>query len=504
MKKILIYSILGLSICTTSCDLDKDPISDYSEVIMGQAGGGDSIKYATKAEMQTQYDGMYTALQGNNTQEKWHQDYLQLTEVRADNAYAGGTSTGIVSFETHGQDGDNTIILRDWKMFLENINTANRIICNVDLVPDEALTNDERKIWKAEAKIFRAWMMFEMVRLWGDVPILIEETPQITAENIEEIYPLLFPERKPLIDVYTQIIKDLTDAETDAPNVDPANKFRLSKSVAKALLAKVYAEKPVRDYNKTIQYCTAVEADGFALVDNFSDLFSVNDAKTDVNFRNTKESIFEVTYPQGSGNWVTWMFGIDLCDPSSTYNWAKWITPTRDLIKVYEDEGDNIRMNEAIVWGQPSWSIYYPSDHYPFMYKTRSRYNSIIKLRLADILLLKAEAYAATGDLTNAAALVNRIRTRVGLSDLPSSITTSQDKMKEAVLKERRLELAYEGQRWFDLVRNDKVIEIVNSLPSKDSGRLALKYQLNEQTILLPIPREEIDKNPSLVQNPGY
>jgi SusD family. len=444
MKKIFIYTVVGLSVLTVSCDLNKDPISTYSEVILGQEKG-DSIKYATKAEMQTQYDGMYTILQGNNTQEKWHMDYMQYADVRADNAYAGGTSTGIVSLETHGQDGDNTIILRDWQVFLENINTANRIICNVDRVPDPALTTEERKRWKAEAKIVRAWMMFEMVRLWGDVPILIEETPQITVENIEEIYPLLFPERKPIEEVYAQIIQDLTEAETDAPPVDITNKFKLSKSVAKSLLAKVYAEKPVRDYDKTIRFCNAVEADGFALVDNYSDLFSVNENKTDVNFRNTTESIFEVTYPQGSGNWVTWMFGIDLCDPSSTYNWAKWITPARDLIKAFEEEGDLIRMNESVVWGQPSWSIYYPSDHYPFMYKTRSRYNSIIKLRLADILLLKAEACVATGDLINAAALVNRIRKRVGLPDLSTDIAASPEKMKEAVLKERRLELAYEG-----------------------------------------------------------
>jgi len=503
MKNIFIYGIsLGL-LFLTSCDLDKDPLSNYSEKILGEENT-DSIKYATKAEMQTQYDGMYSILQGNNTQEKWHQDYLELTEVRADNAYAGGTSNGIVSLEQHSQDGDNTIILRDWQVFLENINVANTIICNVDLVPDNSLTETERKTWKAEAKILRGWMMFEMVRLWGDVPILIEETPQITAENIEQIYPLLFPERRPVEEVYAQIAKDLTEAVPDAPAVDAGNKFKLTRAVANSLLAKVYAEKPIRDYNKVIQYCEAVESDGFALVDNYSDLFSVNDAKTDVNFRNTKESIFEIIYPQGSGNWVTWMFGIDLCDPSSTYNWAKWITPSRDLVKAYEDEGDMVRMNEAIVWGKPSWSIYYPSDHYPFMYKTRSRFNSIIKLRLADILLLKAEAYAATNNLSAAAALVNRVRARVGLSSLPGSTTSSQDGMKNAVLKERRLELAYEGHRWFDLVRNDKALEVVNSLTSRDPGRLAMKYPLTEETILLPIPQEEMDKNPSLSQNPGY
>jgi SusD family. len=232
-------------------------------------------------------------------------------------------------------------------------------------------------------------------------------------------------------------------------------------------------------------------------------LFSVNDAKTDVNFRNTSESIFEVTYPVGSGNWVTWMFGIDHVDPNSTYNWAKWITPSRDLIQAYENEGDNVRMNQAIVWGQPSWSNHYPSDHYPFMYKTRSKYNSIIKIRLADILLLKAEAYVETGNLQAAAALVNTVRNRAKLADLPATTVSSKEKMADAVLNERRLELAYEGQRWFDLVRTGKVFSILNSLNTRDSGRLPMT-PVTEETVLLPVPQTQIDKNPNLTQNKGY
>ena len=137
------------------------------------------------------------------------------------------------------------------------------------------------------------------------------------------------------------------------------------------------------------------------------------------------------------------------------------------------------------------------------MYKTRSKYNSIIKIRLADILLLKAEAYVETGNLQAAAALVNTVRNRAKLADLPATTVSSKEKMADAVLNERRLELAYEGQRWFDLVRTGKVFSILNSLNTRDSGRLPMT-PVTEETVLLPVPQTQIDKNPNLTQNKGY
>ena len=126
----------------------------------------------------------------------------------------------------------------------------------------------------------------------------------------------------------------------------------------------------------------------------------------------------------------------------------------------------------------------------------------MIKLRLADILLLKAEAHAALGQVQEAATLVNQVRTRVKLA--PIATTLSQEAMKEAVLKERRLELAFEGHRWFDLVRNDAAISTMNTLNNRDSSRLKQMYPLNEQTILYPVPQVERNKNIKLTQNPGY
>jgi len=339
-------------------------------------------------------------------------------------------------------------------------------------------------------------MYFDLVRLWGDVPLITTEPPAITAANIEKVYPLYYPPRDSVAKVYRQIISDLNFAlqPGGAPAIDPGNKFKFSKTVANALLAKIYAEKPVRDYDKVISYSNEVEKD-VSLVTNYGDLFDMNANKSGPKYTNTSESIFEISFA-GGGLWFTWLVGVDQSDPNSKYDWAKWLTPSRDLIAAFDKAGDVVRKAETIINADVSWSNEYPSKGYPFMYKYRSKYSSVIKIRLADILLLKAEAYIGKGDVANATTQVNKIRTRAKLSSL--STVTLDD-----VLNERRLELAFEGQRWFDLVRNDKAISVMNTLNSRDVGRL-LMNKVTEQSILIPIPQPQIDKNPSMVQNPGY
>jgi len=260
------------------------------------------------------------------------------------------------------------------------------------------------------------------------------------------------------------------------------------------LLAKIYAEKPLRDYDKVIQYCAEVEKD-VTLVPNFGDLFDMNASNTDVKNRNTSESIFEINF-SGGGLWFTWLVGVDLSDPNSKYDWAKWFTPSRDLLAAFDKAGDTERKKETITTADVTWSNEYPSKGYPFMWKYRSKFHSVIKLRLADLLLLKAEAYVGQGNTASATALVNKVRTRAKLASL-SSVTADD------VLNERRLELAFEGQRWFDLVRSDKVMTVLNSLNSRDVGRLPMDVVTIDRT-LLPIPQPQIDKNVAMTQNPGY
>jgi starch-binding outer membrane protein, SusD/RagB family len=502
MKQLIFLGcIVGMAISMNSCSLDNDPISN--EAIPQGSDTTGTVKYKTREEMLVQYNGIYNILKGNNLLENWNLDLLVITETHADNAYRGATDAELTQLEQEKQNGINKNIERDWNGFYGIINAANRVICNIDAVPDPALTAAERQQWKAEALIERSMIMFDMVRLWGGIPLILTEPPAITAENIEEVYPLYYPPRNTEEEVYAQIIADLNTAllPGGAPPISPSSKFVFSKTVANALLAKIYAEIPVRDYAKTVEYCQKVEAD-VSLVPVYGDLFAVNDSKTDAKLRNSSESIFEVPFSDG-GNWNTWMFGVDETDPNSKYDWAKWLTPSRDLMDAFSKAGDNVRKKVTVVTASVSWSNHYPSDAYLFMHKYPSKFNSIIKIRLADILLLKAEAYVSLGNLSEAAKAVNIVRHRVNLPDLSSSVTSSAASMADAVLDERRLELAFEGQRWFDLVRTGKVFDVLNTLNSRDPGRLPMD-PVTDLTVLLPLPQSQIDINPNMVQNPGY
>lgn len=501
-KDILLYACLGLFVTLNSCSLTYEPVDTYSDITEGVNEENDEVAFKDKAAVQSHLTTIYDQMR--DRQEHWYLDLLLIAEAHADNAYAGTTGAEVVPFENNAIEGSNSVVDRDWNRYMEDIARANKLIVNIDSVEDASLTAQERARYKAEAKIFRAMVYFDMVRLWGDIPIIITEAGDITSETIEDVYDDYFPEQSPEIEVYKQIEKDLLEALPDAPENDPTDKTRFSKSVARTLLAKIYAEKPLRDYAKVIQYCNEVAADGFDLVEDFSDLFGMNETGTDTKARNTKEAILEAHFYPGSGNWATWMFGRDLINWDSNFTWAKWVTPSRDLIRAFESEGDEERYNESIVYYETTWSNYYPSSHYPFMFKLRSANSSIIKYRFADILLLKAEALIMEGNLNEAANIIDQIRSRAGLDKLSNSAKASQDVMIDALLKERRLELAFEGQRWFDLVRLDKVEEVMNAVFAKDSGRKALAYPFNSNSYRLPIPQAVIDQNPNLVQNPGY
>ncbi|TDS15821.1 RagB/SusD family nutrient uptake outer membrane protein [Sphingobacterium paludis] len=506
MKRYFSYCIVWVGIATLlqSCSLARDPLDSFSDVTEGVDERGEYVAFKDKASVLSHRQAMYDQIR--NRQEHWYLDLLLVGDAHADNAYAGTTGAEVLPFENNSIEGSNSVLARDWSRYMEDVALANKMVQYVDSVNDNNLTSVERGQFKAEAKIFRALVYFDMVRLWGDVPLVTTVAKDITSENIKEVYPSYFPTQSTEKEVYEQIQKDLLEAIPNAPANNAGNKTIFSKSVARAVLAKVYAEKPLRDYNKVIQYADELAADGFALEDDFSNLFGMNENNTDAKKRNTRESILEGQFFAGNGNWVTWMFGRDLTNYNSNFTWAKWVTPSRDLINTFQQEGDQVRYAQSIVFYQTTWSNYYPANNYPFMYKMRSAVNSLIKYRYADILLLKAEALIQRegGDLNAAADIIDQVRTRAKLAVLSSGTRGNRTALLEAVLKERRLELAFEGQRWFDLVRLDKVEGVMNAVYAKDSGRRTQVYPFTNYSYRMPIPQSILDQNPNLKQNLGY
>ena len=426
---------------------------------------------------------------------------LLIGDSHSDNAYAGTTGAEVVPFETNSIDGSNTVLQRDWDRYQEDIAQSNVLVSGLrNLIEEGKVNATEGRQWQAEGRLFRAIAMFDMARLWGSFPVVTEIAKTITSKNIEEVWPTYFPPRTTPEECYAQIISDLEFAAANAPDFNGADRTVLSKTVALAMLAKVYAEKPVQDYNKVIEYANLVRnTAGLELEPDYATLWGYDEEKKDCVKRNTSEGILEVHYTTGNGNWETWMYGRQLDDWDFYFTWAKWITPSRDLISDFEKEGDEVRFNESVVYYECTWSNYYPAAHYPFMYKCRSSYQNRYKLRLADIMLLQAEAYAYLGKNSEAASLVNEIRNRVGLDPVDAS-----GDMIETVLHERRLELAFEGQRWFDLCRNGKVEKYMNAVYAKDSGRLPQKRLFDANSYLLPVPQKALDENVNLEQNPGY
>lgn len=502
MKKTYIMAAFASLFCLSSCDLNLFPETGYNEGNVKVEGNEGESQYSTREDMKGLRDAIYASWT-KDIQEKGYLDWLVYAECRADNAYGGNPGTGeLMAIEANRQDGENKNVVRDWDWYLAQVNNCNNIICNIDRIreADPSMTEKEYGEWKSEAYCWRAWLLFQMSQIWGDIPLVNTIPPAITAENIEEVYDQYFPSRTARADIYAQIIKELDFACSNAPDVNHSDKFLFTKAFAHGMLARIYAESTARDWNKVIEHCEAVESMGYSLVDDYGLMWAYDD--TDA-VRNTSESIFEITWTRSSGNWVWMMFHRNAYNPDDSYSWIKWITPSRDLIAAYDAEGDTERKNACIVFDAASWSNYYPGNEYAFMHKCPTNASSTILMRLGEIYLLHAEALAMTNDLEGATDYVNRIRSRAGIKTVPQP--KSVEEMIDVVLHERRLELAFEGFRFFDLLRHgfERARSVHDAMPGKDRYWQS-RFPLSEDTVLMPIPQTALDNNPSLEQNAGY
>jgi len=487
MKNIFnILIIIALTSLFVSCEkfLDLKPLSEGVAITNTTA---DSALYADASEVEAALGGVYDDFRN----EYYELDYFVNGDAQSDDAYAGADNPANFQIDDYAIDATNLNINRDWAYLYSMIGKANTVINNLEGVP--GLSEDRKNEIKGEASFIRAFNYFQLVQLWGDVPLQLTEIKTISAELLPELYLIMFPPRALAKDVYEQIIKDLELAVQYAP-VSAPHKGYATKGAANAMLAKVYATSTdYRDWSKVLTYCDAVISGGYSLLENYDQLW-------DNSVENSSESIFEINYEgtPSSGNWGVNMFrGLD---------WKKFNIPSNDLVAAFDAEGDVIRKNASIIWqdvsgkwNDPNW----PQTNYPFLNKWRDLSQpspqNYIFIRLADIMLLKAEALNETGDVSGAKALVDQIRSRVNLPGTPAN---NQADMRLAIEKERRLELAFEGHRWFDLKRTGRAVEVMNKVPTLNGA--GYRYNINPNRLLWPIPQAELDKNVNLTQNPGY
>jgi len=484
--RYIVLCVLALSLGACSKFVDLSPISDATT----------ENAYRSASDAEAALTGAYDAFQ----QEYYVWDNINFTDVVSDNYYAGGDNPEIFQMDLLTFTPVNSRLFNAWSQLYTGIARVNIILQKVPAITDPKLdANNRKEQILGEASFLRAYHYYQLVKTFGGVPLVLE--PATSSDPGETNKP-----RATDAEVYAQIIKDLEFALTRLPDAysDDAsvNKARATKGAVNALLAKVYAQKQDRDYNKVLEYCNAVTGSpaGYQLI-NYAFLF-------DGNHYNNDESIMEIQYTGGAEA----NYGPQLLLPPSVSGdtWRKFVTPSKDLVKAFDSENDLIRKNASILFENVSWTDEYwaiGGGSVPFAYKWKSANgwastNRQYLFRLGDIILLKAEALNALGRTPEAATELNKVRTRV---NLPGTTATTKEAMQLAIEKERRLELAQEGQRWDDLRRYNRAETVMNTLNEIDlRNNQRVDYKMTKDKELMPIPQQERDRNKQLSQNQGY
>lgn len=384
---------------------------------------------------------------------------------------------------------DNAMLYEIWKQHYKAISLANIAISRI---PDIEMNEDRKKILINESKFLRGLLYFNLVRIFGEIPLLITEvvstTPSVSTKG----------------KIYEQIIEDLIAAE-DLPKEQALGRGRATSGAAKAILAKVYLT--LGEYDSCIIKCEEVTAMGlYQLWDDFADNFKLEN-------RGKGEAIFSVGFGTNGGSIIFWEVGqmhVRLLPPELnsegiTTNTLGWTAPSEALVASYsvDDERRDVtvfdRFNETVdgVAYDVPFSRYYFRKYWDVSVASEFEASTcevdFPVIRYADILLMYAEALNEKDRLAEAHDAINLVRERAELDGLDG---LDKEAFKEAVLEERKLELACEGHRWFDLVRTGK-LEAVVSAAKPNVTPLPKHY-------VFPIPQRERDLNSNLPQNDEY
>jgi hypothetical protein len=499
MKLKKYFSIAAMAVFITSCSsdfLDKVPEDSINS----------SNFFQTETDAIGAINGAYQPLQ-------WPKLYnmrMWTTDIMAGNSIvgAGGGTDGI---ETQDEQNfvtstDNAGVQDMWRGPWPGI-----LRCNIILqkVPGMNISESVKNRVLGEAYFLRAHYYFILTEFFGDVPL--ELTPTVPGGDLHSF-------RTPKATVYSQMISDLNNAITLLPpreQYSGADVGRASKGSAIGMLAKVYLCLG-NNWQHVVNLCDSVTALGYKLNPNYADNF-------DPTNKNTQESLFEIQHTANAGygfwtdeNQSSWL---------STYTGPRgsnmvaggwgWDQPTQEFVDAYES-GDLRKDVTVLYQGCPQFAgLTYQSTYSTTGYNLRkflvplsvaATYDNspanFPVLRYADVLLMKAEALNELGQTSQAqllatdpGATLNKVRVRAGLLNVTG---LDQATLREKILHERRMELAFEGQRWFDLIRINNGQYGIDFLHSIGRVNMSAKY------LLFPIPLTEMDADPNMIQNTGY
>jgi len=479
--KYLVFAITGFIFISCS-DEFLNPLPDTAVAV--------EAFFQTDQDVLAGVFGIYDAIQGTNESTETNitranrgvQFEHLLTEHRTDNTRNATLEGSKSDFHRYVVNANNVESEDFWQSMYEVIFRANNVLNYID-VADE----DNRASYTAEAKFLRAYAYFNLVRLYSDVPLV---TTVVGPTENEALFTRI-PEEQ----IYTQIVQDLQEA---VATLDNTHKARASKAGAQALLAKVYLTQANPDYTGAQQLCEAIiSSSEFGLESNYNDIF-YSELNGEIIFAiqydtgNSLESQsfsseFTSAFRQGREDGQN-IVNTNLFVDFASYGGNRTASSITNLGFLGQDDNEVIKYlpdGSDITTSPPTYGG-----------SARDAGNDYIVLRYADVLLMHVEALIGSGSQTSNSSALNsfqQVRDRAGLTDLVSSIS------KNDLLTERRVELAFENQRWFDLLRFG-VADAVLSAHAADRG-----YVFTGTDLLLPIPAREINISGGLLsQNPGY
>jgi hypothetical protein len=436
MKNILLLIILLL--CLYGCN-ELLEVTPENQLIHEQV-------FEDKTNAYTALIGMYYSLKPDN--------YIHFSNLASDDVKNITGNPDEIEIDSNYLLPDNYYVQKYWTACYASILAANMIINNIDNVPD--MGRAEKNQWRGEACFARAYNHFNLLQFFGGVPYV---TSSVTSfDEIE--YPL----QETRENLYDLILNDLDSAIALIP-VDFLAHGRVIYWAAVAFKARVGVF--VEDWPMAMENSNEVIKSGlFTLEGSYKDIFDFENPYSG-------ESILEVDYDDQNRNF----FGTNYLswDLGGQYIFG----PDPELIKAYDPSDARFQFNLRLVNGE-NYCIAKYND-------AATGSDNMMVLRLAEMHLIRAEAALNGANyLGDGSALddINIIRQRAGI---PPLITVTLDD----ILNERRLEFAFEGQRWFDLKRTGRAMEY-------------MPYVRSEEKLTWPIPQPEMDLNPNLDQNPGY
>jgi hypothetical protein len=401
------------------------------------------------------------------------------------------TSINFVDYYTNAMNAATGNMFGRWSFYYNYIYQANAVISALQGNSSISPAIEQQLI--GEAEFVRAFWLFYLTNCYGNVPIVTSTNYTVNATIA----------RSPQVQVYQQIISDLTDAQQklnnnyidDSDTTTTTERTRPNKAVAESFLARVYLY--MGRYDSATYYSgLVINNNQYQLCHDLSLLMNPNSSNY-VFMANSTEAIWQLAIPlPSSANTQDALRFILLGAPSTGEVNCTTISP--QLLGAFET-GD-LRRKYWIDSVNPTAPYYY----YPFKYQNIS--NNVTEydmvFRLAEQYLIRAEAEAQLNDLIDAASDLNVIRNRAGLPNISNSIASSQTSLFAAILHERQVELFTEwGHRWFDLIRTGNVNSVMGS-PGNVCNAKGGTW--NSYDTLFPIPPSDIMLDHNLSQNAGY